>query len=51
MRRYSEEIERYSAIKRAAIAEGKTQPWTYHEAKNPSLVEVAERIAKDSDPQ
>jgi len=46
---HPEEVERYAAIKRAAIAEGKTQPWTYQQAKTPYLVELAQRIASGSD--
>jgi len=48
MHRHPEEVERYAAIKRAAIAEGNTQPWTYQQAKTPYLVELAERIANSS---
>jgi GrpB-like predicted nucleotidyltransferase (UPF0157 family) len=51
MRENPQEVERYAAIKRAAIAEGKTQPWTYQQAKGPYLVELAERIAKASGTQ
>ena len=49
MLQHPEEVERYAAIKRAAIAEGKTQPWTYQQAKTPYLVELAQRIASSSD--
>ncbi len=43
------EVERYAAIKGAAIAEGKTEPWTYQRAKTPYLIELAQRIAHTSD--
>ena len=49
MLQHPEEVERYAAIKRAAIAEGKTQPWTYQQAKTPYLVELAQSIASSSD--
>ena len=43
-----DEVERYTAIKKAAIAEGKTQPWAYQEAKTPYLIELTERIEFES---
>jgi GrpB-like predicted nucleotidyltransferase (UPF0157 family) len=49
MLQHPEEVERYAAIKSAAIAKGKTQPWTYQQAKTPYLVELAHRIAGSSD--
>jgi GrpB-like predicted nucleotidyltransferase (UPF0157 family) len=48
MQEHPQEVERYAAIKRAAIAEGKTQPWVYQQAKTPYLVELAKRIAEGS---
>ena len=48
MRHHPEEIARYAAIKKAAIAEGKTQPWSYQQAKTPYLVELEQRIERES---
>jgi GrpB-like predicted nucleotidyltransferase (UPF0157 family) len=48
MLRHPEEIERYAAIKQAAIAAGHTQPWSYQQAKTPYLVELAQRIEQDA---
>jgi GrpB-like predicted nucleotidyltransferase (UPF0157 family) len=48
MRQHPEEVDRYDAIKRAAVAEGKTAPWTYQQAKTPYLVELTERIDRES---
>src|SRR5262249_42949145 len=47
MKRHPEEIERYAAIKRKAVAEGQTEPRTYQQAKTPYLVELAQRIDRD----
>jgi GrpB-like predicted nucleotidyltransferase (UPF0157 family) len=44
MLRHPEEIERYATIKKAAIAAGKTDPWSYQHAKEPYLAELAQRI-------
>ena len=48
MRGHPEEIGRYAAIKKAAIAAGKTQPWSYQRAKTPYLIELAERIDQEA---
>jgi GrpB-like predicted nucleotidyltransferase (UPF0157 family) len=44
MVRHPDEIERYAAIKKAAIADGKSQPWSYQQAKTPYLVELTNRM-------
>jgi GrpB-like predicted nucleotidyltransferase (UPF0157 family) len=48
MRRHPEEIEQYAAIKKAAIADGKTQPWSYQQAKTPYLIKLEQRIDRES---
>jgi len=48
MRRHPEEIERYAAIKQAAIAAGHTAPWSYQQAKTPYLLELAQRIEREA---
>jgi len=35
MHRHREEIEPYAAGKKAAIVDGKTQPWSYHDTSSP----------------
>jgi len=42
-----DEIEPYAAVKKAAIADGKTQPWSYQQAKTPYLVELEQRIQRE----
>jgi GrpB-like predicted nucleotidyltransferase (UPF0157 family) len=49
MRRHPEEIEPYAGVKKAAIANGKTQPWTYQQAKTPYLIELERRIQREVD--
>jgi GrpB-like predicted nucleotidyltransferase (UPF0157 family) len=49
MGHHPEEIERYAAVKKAAIAEGKTQPWSYQQAKTPYLIELEQRIQAEVD--
>jgi hypothetical protein len=34
-------------VKRAALAEGHTDPWAYHEAKTPYLVQLARIVAAE----
>jgi GrpB-like predicted nucleotidyltransferase (UPF0157 family) len=46
MREHPEQVERYAEVKRAALAEGKSEPWAYQEAKTPYLVELAEQIQR-----
>ena len=48
MRSHPEEVEQYAAIKKGAIADGKTQPWSYQQAKTPYLVELEQRIERES---
>jgi GrpB-like predicted nucleotidyltransferase (UPF0157 family) len=49
MLRHPEEIERYATIKKAAVAAGKTEPWSYQQAKGPYLAELAHRIDLETD--
>jgi GrpB-like predicted nucleotidyltransferase (UPF0157 family) len=48
MRRLPENIERYTATKKTAIADGKTEPWRYQEAKTPYVVELERRIEREA---
>ncbi len=48
MRGHPEQIEQYAQIKKAAIAAGKTQPWSYQQAKTPYLEELWRRIEASS---
>jgi GrpB-like predicted nucleotidyltransferase (UPF0157 family) len=48
MRRLPEDIERYTATKKTAIADGKTEPWRYQEAKTPYVVELERRIEREA---
>lgn len=38
-----EEMQRYAAVKRGAIAAGQTTPWVYQQAKTPYLQALAAR--------
>jgi GrpB-like predicted nucleotidyltransferase (UPF0157 family) len=43
MRSHPDEIARYADVKRSALAEGRTTPWAYQQAKTPYLVELAQQ--------
>jgi len=47
MQAHPEQVERYSQVKRAALAEGKTDASAYQEAKTPYLVELAQMVEAD----
>ena len=44
LRASPDEAHRYAAIKRKAIAEGRTAPWDYQQAKTPYLQDLARRL-------
>jgi GrpB-like predicted nucleotidyltransferase (UPF0157 family) len=46
MRRHPEDVDRYAAVKRAAVSEGRTDPWSYQQAKTPYLESLRERITR-----
>jgi GrpB-like predicted nucleotidyltransferase (UPF0157 family) len=48
MLRHPDEVARYATVKKAAIAQGNTEPWSYQQAKAPYLVELAERIEQEA---
>ena len=44
MREHPADVERYANVKRVALAEGRTEPAAYQDAKTPYLIELAQRI-------
>lgn len=44
-----DEADRYAQVKRAAIAAGHVQPWTYQQAKNPYLDQIARQLNQEDD--
>ncbi len=44
------EADRYAQLKRTAIADGHTQPWSYQQAKTPYLQQVARQLSQAGDP-
>ena len=46
MQQHPEEVQHYSDVKKRAIAEGKTNPWVYQQAKTPYLESLVTKISK-----
>jgi len=46
MRQHPEEVQRYAEVKRRAIAEGKTDPGSYQQAKTPYLESLVKRMGE-----
>ncbi len=44
-----QEADRYAQVKRAALAEGHVQPWTYQQAKTPYLEQLARQLSQADD--
>jgi len=44
MRQHPEEVQRYIAVKKQALASGWTEPGSYQQAKTPYLVHLAQKI-------
>lgn len=44
MKQHPEEIQNYAEVKQKAIADGKTNGWSYQQAKTPYLEELVKRI-------
>jgi GrpB-like predicted nucleotidyltransferase (UPF0157 family) len=44
LRTHPDEARRYAAVKRRALADGRTAPWDYQRAKTPYLRELASRV-------
>jgi GrpB-like predicted nucleotidyltransferase (UPF0157 family) len=46
MNQHPEEVQHYADVKKRAIAEGKTNGWTYQQAKTPYLESLVTRMPK-----
>ena len=46
MQQHPEEVQRYADVKKQAIAEGKTHPWIYQQAKTPYLESLVTKMSK-----
>lgn len=46
MKQYPEEVQDYADVKKRAIAEGKTHPWGYQQAKTPYLESLVTKVSQ-----
>ncbi len=47
LRGHPDEARRYAEVKRRAIADGQTAPWSYQQAKTPYLEELVKKIERE----
>jgi GrpB-like predicted nucleotidyltransferase (UPF0157 family) len=45
-RAHPDEADRYAQVKRAALADGHVQPWTYQQAKTPYLEQLVRQLSR-----
>jgi GrpB protein len=45
-RAHPDETDRYAQVKRAALADGHVQPWTYQQAKTPYLEQLVRQLSR-----